>query len=65
MNFLKTKTSWSNFEIGLIKICMASLYICVGTYFHEFFKDYLFIFGAIFIVTIIWTGKLWFKKMKQ
>jgi hypothetical protein len=65
MNFFSIKTSWSNLEIGLIKICVGSLYIMVGIYFHEFLKNYLLFFGIVFFVTAIWTGYLWLRKMKE
>jgi len=64
MNLFTIKTSWSNIEIGLIKICVGSGFIIIGTYFHEFLKDYLILFGVVFIVTAIWTFILWVKKMK-
>ncbi len=65
MNFLKMKTSWSNSEFILIKLCMASVYILVGSYFHEFFQNYYSILIGIFIVTAIWFVYQWFKKMKS
>ncbi|WP_262710903.1 hypothetical protein [Flavobacterium foetidum] len=40
MNFFKIKTSWSNAEFILIKLCMASAYIFIGSYFHDFFENY-------------------------
>jgi len=65
MNFLKIKTSWSNLELGLIKICVGVIYMIAGVYFHEFLANYLLILAAIFVITAIWTFLLWIKKMKE
>ncbi|MFC0776496.1 hypothetical protein [Flavobacterium sp. HJSW_4] len=65
MNFFKIKTSWSNAEFILIKLCMASVYILVGSYFHEFFENYYSVLIAVFIVTVIWFVYQWLKKMKS
>ena len=65
MNFFKIKTSWSNLEIGLLKVCIGSVYILIGSYFHEFIKNYWLLFAAIFIITAIWVFNLWLLKMKK
>ncbi|WDF62650.1 hypothetical protein [Flavobacterium sp. KACC 22763] len=65
MNFFKIKTSWSNAEFILIKLCMASVYILVGSYFHEFFENYYSVLIVIFAVTVIWFVYQWLKKMKS
>jgi len=65
MNFFKIKTSWSNAEFILIKLCMASVYILVGSYFHEFFENYYSVLIVIFTVTVIWFVYQWLKKMKS
>jgi hypothetical protein len=65
MNFFKIKTSWSNAEFILIKLCMASVYIFVGSYFHEFFANYYLILIVVFIVTVVWFVYQWLKKMKS
>ncbi|QSW87699.1 MULTISPECIES: hypothetical protein [Flavobacterium] len=65
MGFFKIKTSWSNAEFILIKLCMASAYIFVGSYFHDFFSAYYPILGIIFIVTAVWFVYQWLKKMKS
>ncbi|MFH6937154.1 hypothetical protein [Flavobacterium sp. FlaQc-30] len=65
MNFFKIKTSWSNAEFIILKLCIASAYILIGTYFHDFFSNYytplIFIFG----ITVIWSVYLWLSKMKN
>ncbi len=64
MNFLNAKTSWSNKELGLLKICIGSVYVLVGAYFHDFFMRNYAIFLAIFGVTVVWSVYLWIKKSK-
>ncbi|TPG37933.1 hypothetical protein EAH81_18245 [Flavobacterium pectinovorum] len=64
MNFFKIKTSWSNAQFILIKLCMASIYIFVGSYFHDFFKDYYIPLLLLFGITVIWFVFSWLKKMK-
>ncbi|MBO9586193.1 MAG: hypothetical protein J7574_18665 [Flavobacterium sp.] len=65
MNFFKIKTSWSNAEFIPIKLCMASAYILIGSYFHKFFENYYPVLIAVFIVTVIWFVYQWLKKMKS
>ncbi|MFZ4398983.1 MAG: hypothetical protein ACOYO1_03025 [Bacteroidales bacterium] len=65
MNFFNIKTSWSNLELGILKICVGSVYIIIGSYFHEFINKYIFLFAAIFLATAIWIFSLWIKKMKN
>ena len=65
MNFLKIKTSWSNFEIGFLKLCIMSMGIIIGIYFYEYLKNYLVVFGTIFVITGIWAFYSWIKKMKE
>jgi hypothetical protein len=65
MNFFKIKTSWSNAEFIIIKLCIASAYILIGSYFHNFIKDYYTPLLVIFGITVIWFIYLWLKKMKN
>ncbi|WP_035649654.1 hypothetical protein [Flavobacterium sp. ASV13] len=64
MNFFKIKTCWSNAEFILIKLCMASIYILAGSYFHEFFQNYYKVLLVVFGITVIWFVYQWLKKMK-
>jgi hypothetical protein len=64
MNFFKIKTSWSNAELTVLKVCIATAYILVGTYFHRFFRHYYIPVLVIFGVTVIWSVYLWVTKMK-
>jgi hypothetical protein len=65
MNFFKIKTSWSNAEFILIKLCMASAYIFIGSNFHDFFKEHYNILFIVFGFTAVWFVYQWLKKMKQ
>ncbi len=65
MNFFKAKTIWSNAEFIIIKLCIASAYLLIGTYFHDFFKDYYLPLLIIFGITVVWFVSLWLKKMKN
>jgi hypothetical protein len=44
---------------------MASAYILIGTYFHDFFENYYPVLIVIFTVTVIWFVYQWLKKMKS
>lgn len=64
MNFFKIKTSWSNAELVVLKVCIATAYILVGTYFHNFFRHYYIPVLGLFVITVIWAVYLWLHKMK-
>ena len=65
MNIFKIKTSWSNAEFIPLKLCIATAYILVGTYFHRFFREYYIPVLIIFVITAIWSVYMWLKKMKN
>lgn len=65
MNFLKIKTKWSNAELIVMKLCIASAYILIGTYFQRFLSDYYVPLLLIFVVTVFWAMYLWITKMKS
>jgi undecaprenyl pyrophosphate phosphatase UppP len=65
MNFFKTKTSWTNTEFIILKLCIASAYILIGTYFHDFFSNYYVPLIILFCITVIWSVYLWLAKMKN
>jgi hypothetical protein len=65
MNFFKIKTSWSNAEFIPLKICIGMAYLLIGTFFHDFFREYYIPFLILFIITLAWTLYLWLKKMKD
>ena len=65
MNFFKIKTNWSNAELISLKLCIASAYILVGAYFHEFFREHSIAVLLLFVITVIYSLFLWFRKMKK
>lgn len=64
MNFFKAKTAWSNAEFIVLKLCVASAYVLIGSYFPAFIKQYRVIILAVFVITCIWCLYLWLNKMK-
>jgi len=64
MIFFNKKTSWSNAEFILLKLCVASAYIMVGAYFASFFAHYYLPLALLFAITVIWSVYLWVKKMR-
>ena len=65
MNFFKMKTTWSNAEFIPLKLCIATAYLLVGAYFHNFFLDNYVVVLVVFVITVIWSVYLWLKKMKN
>ncbi|MEC5143628.1 hypothetical protein [Chitinophaga sp. 212800010-3] len=65
MNLLKAKTTWSNAEFIPFKLCIASIYIAAGSYFHDFFRHYYIPLLILFGITVTWTVYLWIKKMRK
>lgn len=65
MNFFKIKTSWSNAEFIVLKLCIATAFIVVGGYFHHFFHHFLVPVLIIFVITAVWSIYLWIKKVKS
>ena len=65
MNFFRIKTTWSNAELALLKLCLASIFIVIGAYFHEYLQSYYIPLLIVFAITVIWTVYLWVKKMKN
>ncbi len=65
MNFLKIKTSWSNAEFIVLKVCIAAAYLLIGAYFHSIIRSYYIPVIIIFGITVIWAVYLWLKKMKN
>jgi hypothetical protein len=64
MNFFKIKTGWSNAEFIPLKLCIATAYILIGAYFHNFFRDHYVAVLIVFAITVIWPVYLWVNKMK-
>lgn len=64
MNFFKMKTSWSNLELGLFKLCVGSAFVLVGAYFHQFIQVYYVPIIVIFVISTIAIVYLWLQKIK-
>ncbi|RAJ81918.1 hypothetical protein CLV59_104143 [Chitinophaga dinghuensis] len=65
MNFFKRKTTWTNAEFIPLKLCIASIYVIVGAYFHEFFSRFYVPLFILFGICVIWAVGMWWKKMKE
>jgi hypothetical protein len=65
MNFFKIKTSWSNAEFIPLKLCIASAYLLIGTYFYDFFSNYYTPLFIVFGITVVWSVYLWLHKMRR
>ena len=64
MKFLSAKTTWTNLEFVVFKLCVASAYVLVGGYFHSFFSSYRLPVLILFVLSTAYTLYLWGKKMK-
>jgi multidrug efflux pump subunit AcrB len=65
MNFFKIKTCWSNAEMIVLKLCIASIYLVIGVYFHNFLHGFYIPLLIVFGITVIWAVYLWLTKMKN
>jgi hypothetical protein len=65
MSFLKKSTSWTNAELGLIKICVLSAGCMIGLYFHSYLEKYFSTFLIIFLITTPGVLYLWWNKIKH
>ncbi len=65
MNFFRIKTSWSNAEFIVLKLCIASAYVLIGAYFSDFLLGFVVPLVAVFAVTVVLSVYLWLKKMKN
>ena len=63
MNFFLKKTTWSNLEFIPLKLCIASAYMLVGSWFPEFIQRYRMVFLILFVPTVIWSVYKWYHKM--
>ncbi len=64
MNFLKLKSTWTTAELGIIKVCVAAMYLVVGAYFHNFIHSYYWPLLIVGAACALWAGYLWLKKVK-
>jgi len=65
MNFFKLKSTWTNTELIALKLCIASAYILVGAYFHNFIRKYYLLFILLFVITVVVSIYKWINKMKK
>jgi len=65
MNFFKIKTCWTNAELAILKLCVATAFVLVGAYFHDFFRYYYIPVFVVFGITVIWSVYLWLNKINQ
>ncbi len=65
MNFLSVKTKWSSADLAVLKGCVASAYVLIGAYFHEFFLEYYIPVLAGFTIFLVWVVYLWTNKMAK
>jgi hypothetical protein len=64
MGFFRKKTTWSNLEFIPLKLCIASAYLIIGSFFPVFIQEYRWVFLAIFAVTVVISLNKWARKMK-
>ena len=65
MNFFKIKTIWTNAELIPLKLCIATAYILIGAYFHDFFCNHYIPIAILFFIMLIWSVYLWLTKIKN
>ena len=65
MNFFAKKTTWSNWELWLLKVCLFSGGIAAGLYFYSDLGKFFYFLVPLFIATAIWATFLWIFKMNQ
>ena len=65
MDFFKLKTTWTNAELVVLKLCIASAYILAGAYFHRFIAEYKYLFIVLFLITVVASVYKWISKMKK
>lgn len=65
MNFFKMRSTWTNAQLIPLKVCIASAYLLVGAYFHDFFRKYYILFIILFVITVIPSLYLWVTKLRK
>jgi hypothetical protein len=63
MKFLAKRTTWTNTELGLLKICWISLGICLGSLIVPIVEEYLLFFLLAFVIMAMASLTLWVRKM--
>jgi hypothetical protein len=65
MNFLKSRTTWTNLELGIVKICLVSAGVALGSYFHQYLQPFVFYFLGIYLVLGLIVLTIWARKEKS
>ena len=65
MNFVKARTTWSNGEFIVFKLCVTCGYLIIGAYFHALFSKFYIPLFIVFGMSLVWTVSLWLKKMRK
>lgn len=64
MNFFTQKMPWNNLEFIPFKLCVASIYLYIGSHFHTLFEHYSYLLLGVFALTVVITLYLWIQKMR-
>ncbi|HEY1871568.1 MAG TPA: hypothetical protein VGG71_10950 [Chitinophagaceae bacterium] len=59
------RSTWTNAQLIPLKLCIASAYLLVGAYFHDFFRKYYVLFIVLFVITVIPSLYLWITKLRK
>ena len=65
MNFFNIKTTWTNAELIILKLSIATAYLLIGSFFKELVNEHYFIILIIFLFTVVFSIYLWVNKMKR
>jgi Flp pilus assembly protein TadB len=53
MGYMNRKLTWEYWKFGILKMCLLSFGILLGTYFVDFWKGILWLVWVVFIITYI------------
>jgi len=60
MNLFKSKT-YGIFDLGVVKLCVLSYGMVAGAYLSSWVKAHLWLFAAVFVVTVVRAANFyWF-----
>ena len=65
MNFFKMKTTWTNAELILLKLAIATIYIVIGSVFHRIIHNYYIPILLVFAITVVWSVYMWIDKIDK
>jgi len=64
MNIFNVKTTWNNKEIAVLKLAVASVYLVLGSFFHEFVSQYYTMIIVFAAISVCFSLYLYFQKVK-